>query len=107
MVAATVASFPRETRDRPNRRKPLTGSVFPVEVTVDDVGRILLPKPLRDRLRLKPGTKVDVSEYGDGLHLAPVGRTARLAEKDGRLVAVAETRVTDDDVLGLIDAGRR
>ncbi len=66
----------------------------------------MLPKPLRDRLRLTPGTKVDVSEYGNGLHVAP-GRTARLEERDGRLVAVAETQVTDEDVLGLIDAGRR
>lgn len=78
-----------------------------MEVTVDDVGRIVLPKPLRDRLRLTPGTKVDVSEYGTGLHVAPIGRTARLEERDGRLVAVATTKVTDDDVLGLIDAGRR
>lgn len=78
-----------------------------MEATVDDVGRIVLPKPLRDRLRLTPGTKVDVSEYGDGLHVAPVGRTARLEERDGRLVAVAETPISDDDVLGLIDAGRR
>jgi len=84
-----------------------TGSVLPMEATVDDVGRIVLPKPLRDRLRLTPGTKVDVSEYGDGLHVAPVGRTARLEERGGRLVAVAETVITDDDVLGLIDAGRR
>lgn len=81
--------------------------MFPMEATVDDVGRIVLPKPLRDRLRLTPGTKVDVSEYGDGLHVAPVGRTARLETRDGRLVAVADTTVTDDDVLGLIDAGRR
>jgi len=78
-----------------------------MEVTVDDVGRIVLPKLLRDRLRLTPGTKVDVSEYGSGLHVTPVGRTARLEERGGRLVAVAETVVTDDDVLGLIDAGRR
>lgn len=66
----------------------------------------MVPKPLRDRLRLAPGTKVDVSEYGDGLHIAPVGRTARLEMRDGDLVAVAETPVTDDDVLALIDAGR-
>lgn len=78
-----------------------------MEATVDDVGRIVLPKPLRDRLRLTPGTKVDVSEYGDGLHVAPVGRTARLEERESRLVAVSETPVTDDDVLGLLDAGRR
>lgn len=56
---------------------------------------------------MTPGTKVDVSEYGTGLHVAPVGRTARLEERDGHLVAVADTAITDDDVLGLIDAGRR
>jgi AbrB family looped-hinge helix DNA binding protein len=78
-----------------------------MEATVDDVGRIVLPKPLRDRLQLTPGTKVDVSEYGDGLHVAPVSRTARLEEQGGRLVAVSETQVSDDDVLGLIDVGRR
>jgi hypothetical protein len=50
---------------------------------------------------------VDVSEYGGGLHVTPVSRTARLEERDGRLVAVADTPVTDDDVLSLIDAGRR
>jgi AbrB family looped-hinge helix DNA binding protein len=89
------------------RRWEFTGSVFPMEVTVDDVGRIVLPKPLRDRLQLTPGTKVDVSEYGDGLHVAPVSRTARLERRDGYLVAVSDTAIDDDDVLGLIDAGRR
>jgi AbrB family looped-hinge helix DNA binding protein len=68
---------------------------------------VVVPKALRDRLRLTPGTKVDVGEYGDGLHIAPVSRTARLEERDGRLVAVAETPVADDDVLALVDAGRR
>ena len=81
--------------------------MFPVEATVDDVGRIVLPKPLRDRLQLTPGTKVDVSEYGDGLHVSPVSRTAVLEVRDGRLVAVSDTAIDDDDVLGLIDAGRR
>lgn len=85
----------------------MNGSVLAVDATVDEVGRIVLPKPLRDRLRLTPGTKVDVSEYGDGLHVAPVSRTARIEERDGRLVAVADSPITDDDVLALIDAGRR
>jgi AbrB family looped-hinge helix DNA binding protein len=78
-----------------------------MDATVDEVGRIVIPKPLRDRLRLTPGTKVDVSEYGDGLHVTPVSRTARIEELDGRLVAVADTPITDDDVVALIDAGRR
>jgi AbrB family looped-hinge helix DNA binding protein len=78
-----------------------------MEATVDQVGRIVLPKALRDRLRLTPGTKVDVSEYGDGLHVTPLNRTARIEARDGRLVAVADTPVTHDDVIALIDAGRK
>jgi len=77
-----------------------------MDATVDEVGRIVLPKALRDRLRLTPGTKVDVSEYGDGLHVTPVSRTARIEERDGRLVAVADTVITDDDVVALIEIGR-
>lgn len=91
----------------PLRNWERPGRIIPMEATVDDVGRIVVPKPLRDRLRLVPGTKVDVSEYGDGLHIAPAGRTARLEERDGYLVAVADTPITDDDVFALIDAGRR
>lgn len=78
-----------------------------MEAMVDSVGRIVVPKPLRDALGLTPGTTVDVSLYGSGLQLVPAGRTARLREVDGRLVAESETVVTDDDVFGLLDAGRR
>ncbi len=78
-----------------------------MKTKVDDVGRIVLPKPMRDRLGLSAGTVVDVTLYGDGLHIAPGGRTARLERRDGRLVAVAETEVTDDDVFDIIDSLRR
>lgn len=83
------------------------GSVLGMEATVDSVGRVVVPKALRDALGLVPGTTVDISLYGTGLQLLPGGRTARLVEVDGSLVADAETVVTDDDVLALIDAGRR
>ncbi len=78
-----------------------------MDVTIDSVGRIVVPKPLRDRLGFTPGTVVDVSLYGDGLHVAPAGRVARLEERDGLLVAVSETTVTDDDVFALVDSIRR
>jgi hypothetical protein len=41
------------------------------------------------------------------VQLVPAGRTARLVEEDGVLVAAAETPVDDDAVFALIDAGRR
>lgn len=79
-----------------------------MEAKVDSVGRIVLPKPLRERLGLIAGSSVDVSPYGDGLHIAPISRTARLERRaDGRLVAASETAVTDDDIFGLIDSIRR
>lgn len=81
--------------------------MLPVETTVDGMGRIVVPKALRDALGLTPGAKVDVSRYGAGLHLVPVSRTARLVESDGVLAAESATTVTDDMVFELLDSGRR
>jgi len=78
-----------------------------VEASIDSMGRIVVPKVLRDALGLTPGTKVDISRYGPGLTLVPSGRTARLVEEDGRLVATGETVIDDEVIFGLIDAGRR
>jgi len=78
-----------------------------VEATIDQVGRVVVPKALRDQLGLVAGSTVDISLYGDGLHLAPSGRTARLERRDGRLVAVSDTVVSDQDVLDLVDSIRR
>ncbi len=74
---------------------------------MDAVGRIVVPKPLRDALGLSAGSTVDISRYGAGLQLLPTGRTARLIEEGGVLVATGEGTIDDDDVFGLIDAGRR
>ncbi len=74
---------------------------------MDSVGRIVVPKPLREALGLRPGSRVDISQYGQGLQVIPAGRTARLVEEAGVLVATGETTLDDDDVFSLIDAGRR
>ena len=50
---------------------------------------------------------MDISRYGAGLQLIPVGRTARLVHEAGALVATGETTIDDDDVFALIDSGRR
>ena len=66
-----------------------------METPVDQGGRIVIPKALRDRLSLV---------FQD---LAPDGQTARLVRRRNKLVAVSDTTVTDEDVFTLIDAGRR
>ena len=75
--------------------------------TIDALGRVVVPKALRDALGLLPGSTVDISRYGSGLQLVPTGRTARLVEQDGVLVATGETVIDDEVVFGLLDAGRR
>ena len=78
-----------------------------MEAIVDSVGRLVVPKALREALGLTTGTKVDISLYGAGLHVVASGRTARLVEEDGRLVAESDTTITDEDVFGLLDSIRR
>jgi len=44
----------------------MTGSVMPMQATIDSVGGIVVPKPLRDALGLVAGSTVDISRYGAG-----------------------------------------
>lgn len=78
-----------------------------MEAVIDQAGRVVLPKPIRDALGLLPGTRVDITAYGAGAQLMPAGRTARLVEEDGVLVAAGDTPVNDDVVFALIDSGRK
>lgn len=79
-----------------------------MKAVIDSAGHIVVPKPLRDALGLRPGTVVDISRYGSGVQITPGGCTARL-ERDatGRLVARSDTVVTDEMMFVPIDAGRR
>ncbi|HXW79769.1 MAG TPA: AbrB/MazE/SpoVT family DNA-binding domain-containing protein [Acidimicrobiales bacterium] len=78
-----------------------------MKTVVDSVGRVVVPKPLRDALGLQPGTEVEISRYGAGLQLLPAGRTARLVLEEGVLVATGDTRIDDETVFSLLDTGRR
>jgi AbrB family looped-hinge helix DNA binding protein len=78
-----------------------------MEITMDKSGRIVVPKDLRDALGMEDGGTFDISRYGNGLHLEPHGRRARVVERDGRLVLTSDHVVTDEEMYGLIDAFRR
>lgn len=78
--------------------------MIPVEAVIDSVGRVALPKQLRDALGLTPGTKVDISPYGGGVQITPGSRTARLEREAGdRLVSRGDTVVTDEMMYALMN----
>ncbi|MHB1987233.1 MAG: AbrB/MazE/SpoVT family DNA-binding domain-containing protein [Acidimicrobiales bacterium] len=78
-----------------------------MKAAMDSVGRVVIPKPLRDALGLQPGSEVEISRYGAGLQLIPAGRTAQVVLEGGVPVVTGDTRIDDEIVFGLLDAGRR
>jgi AbrB family looped-hinge helix DNA binding protein len=61
-----------------------------MRLKIDKAGRIVLPKAVRDRLRLRPGSDLRLEESPDGLLLRQVRRRPSLVEKDGLLVHCGE-----------------
>lgn len=52
-------------------------------VTMDKAGRIVLPKPLRDQLHLKPGAEFTIERLGSQIQLEPRLPEGRIIYKKG------------------------
>jgi AbrB family looped-hinge helix DNA binding protein len=61
-----------------------------MKVTIDRVGRIIVPKPLRDRLRLLEGSTLEIEENASSFLLRPVTQNPVIVARDGLLVYVGE-----------------
>jgi AbrB family looped-hinge helix DNA binding protein len=55
------------------------------ETTIDGAGRIVIPKPLRDRMNLTPGARLHIIEAAGCLIISPDRPEPRLVERDGFL----------------------
>ena len=77
-----------------------------MRATIDQAGRLVIPKVLRDGLGLRPG-EVEVHADGTGIRVEPLAGE-ELVERDGRLVIPARGVTIDDaEVRALRDAGQR
>lgn len=61
-----------------------------MKVTVDGSGRIVLPKPLRDRHRLREGSTLEIEDNTFSFVLTPVTQGPLVVLRDGLLVFVGE-----------------
>jgi AbrB family looped-hinge helix DNA binding protein len=78
-----------------------------MQVKMDSAGRIMVPKAFRESLGLQPGVAINLSMYGDGLHLAPNGRGGNVRQSNGRTVISGEGTFSDEMMFALIDSGRK
>jgi AbrB family looped-hinge helix DNA binding protein len=77
-----------------------------MRATIDRAGRLVIPRPLRDRIGLAHGGEVELELDGAAVRIEPVSGRA-LKEVDGLLVIPASgQRLTGAAVRELIDADR-
>jgi AbrB family looped-hinge helix DNA binding protein len=74
-----------------------------MRATIDKAGRLVIPKPLRDRLGLRPGV-VEVIADGAGLRVEPIADES-LVERGERLVIPASGAPIDDDLVRALRDG--
>lgn len=61
-----------------------------MRTTIDAAGRIVVPKRLRDELRLQAGQPLEIAARDGRLEIEPQVTPMQLESREGRLVAVPE-----------------
>jgi AbrB family looped-hinge helix DNA binding protein len=52
-------------------------------LNMDRAGRVVLPKPIRDRLQLEPGESLEIESFEDHIVLRPVREHATMRKEQG------------------------
>ncbi|MGA3195457.1 MAG: AbrB/MazE/SpoVT family DNA-binding domain-containing protein [Terriglobales bacterium] len=55
-------------------------------LSVDQAGRLVLPKPVREQLQLEPGESLEIESFDDHIVLRPVRGNATSYKRQGILV---------------------
>lgn len=57
-----------------------------MKTTIDAAGRLVVPKSLRERFHLGPGSEIEIEPTGDGVMIRAADRTPAVVDRDGVLV---------------------
>ncbi|MGH8995860.1 MAG: AbrB/MazE/SpoVT family DNA-binding domain-containing protein [Acidimicrobiales bacterium] len=74
-----------------------------MRTTIDRVGRLVIPKALRDQAGLQPGD-IEVTLDGAGIRIEALA-TGDVVERDGRLVVPATGKDLDDETVRALRYG--
>ena len=75
-----------------------------LKVSLDKAGRLVLPKPLRERMRLAPGDKLLIESEGERITLRPVRPEVTLKKEYG--IWVYQGEPSDISIPDLIEQER-
>jgi len=75
-----------------------------METTLDRLGRVVIPKQVRDDLGLKPGAVLEIEEVEQKIFLKPIHGEPHVVIKDGVLVF---SSTTIGDIVGAIRTHRK
>ena len=81
-----------------------------MKATIDAAGRVLIPKPLRDRLGLGAGEQLELRERDGRIEIEPSPTPMRLLKRGRRAVAVPDRPLpplTDEIVRQTLERARR
>jgi len=76
------------------------------KLTLDKAGRVVIPKPLRDSLRMAPGDSFELKSTDDQIVLKPMREEGRMFKKRGIWVFHTGKPLTVEDVNAVIDSVR-
>jgi AbrB family looped-hinge helix DNA binding protein len=78
-------------------------------IPIDQAGRLVLPKTIRDELAIKPGDTFSVSVHGMSLILTAQTEKGGFVHKGKALVfsTPGEAQLTDADVTALLEESKR
>ena len=63
--------------------RPIYNTNMNTRLVMDKAGRVVIPKPLREELRLEPGDALEVESAGEQITLRPVRGTGPLPKEQG------------------------
>ncbi len=78
--------------------------------TIDGGGRVVVPKEIRERLGLHPGTQVELTEIDGALEIAPAVTPMQVRMQDGIFILDCDLplpTLTAEQVRSIMDANRR
>jgi AbrB family looped-hinge helix DNA binding protein len=78
---------------------------FTMNVTIDKLGRVVVPKTIRDRYHLVPGTALEMEVAEGVIRMVPVNSEPALVRKEGVLIHHG-TGTSDLDIAAFINRNR-